>query len=102
MAEWSVDQTREWVVKTLYEKYMEDEQASIRWSAMTSIEATETHPHSEDIVRECKHLADCGWVEILTQAYGYIFAQMAPAGRDAWEAFLGEKESNSSATLSPE
>ena len=99
MAEWSVDKTREWVLQTLYEKYEEDAQASIKWSVVSAVEATETHPHGDDIIRECRQLAKAGWVDILTEAYGNLFAQVTPTGRAAWEAFLKEKSANPSAAL---
>jgi len=102
MAEWSVERTREWMMKTLYEKYVEDERASIRWSATFPLEATASHPHSDDIIRECKQLASFGWIEILTQAYGYVFARLTPAGRKAWETFLEKKGNDQSAVLSPQ
>ena len=100
MAEWSVEQTREWLMRALYEKYMEDEQASMRWLA--TLEATESHPHGDDIIRESKQLASYGWVEILTQAYGHIFARMTSIGHETWRAFLEEKENDPAAVLSPQ
>ena len=102
MAEWSVEQTREWLMKVLYEKYMDDEQASMRWPTTLALEATETHPGGDAIIQESKQLADYGWIEILTQAYGYLFARLTPAGRETWEAFLVKKENNPAADLSPQ
>jgi hypothetical protein len=102
MVKWSVDETREWLMRSLYDKYVKDEQASMRWSAASGLEATDSHPHGEDIIRECGQLADLGWVEILTEAYGYLFARMTPAGQGVWETFLREKESDPSAVLPPE
>lgn len=101
MADWSVAKTHEWMMKALYDKYMEDEQSSIRWSIASALEATDIHPHGDDIVRECKRLADRGWVEILTQAYGYIFVRVTDAGRKAYESYIKEKQSDPSAVLSP-
>ncbi len=99
MVDWSADETREWLMRSLYEKYMKDEQASMRWSAASGLEATDSHPHGDDIIRECGQLANLGWIEILTEAYGYLFARMTPEGRVTWETFLGEKESNPSSVL---
>ena len=98
MAEWSVEQTREWLMRALYEKYMEDEQASMRWLA--ALEATESHPHGDDILRESRQLASYGWIEILTQAYGHIYVRMTSAGSETWKAFLEEKTNDPAAVLS--
>jgi hypothetical protein len=99
MANWSTEQTHEWLMRILHEKYVEDEQASMRWPE--TLEATELHPCGDDIIRESKQLASYGWIEILTQAYGFIFAQMTRVGCETWEAFLGEKENDPAAVLSP-
>jgi len=99
MAEWSVEKTRAWLMEVLYEKHMEDEQAGMRWSE--TLEATESHPRGDDIVQETKQLASIGWIEILTQAYGYIFARLTPVGCETWEAFLEERKSNPAILLSP-
>lgn len=99
MPKWSVDRTREWVMKTLYATYVEDEHASLRWSIASPLEATETHPHGDDIIRQSRRLAGYGWIEILTEAYGCLFVQMTPAGRDVWEAFLKRKEDDPGAFL---
>ena len=97
MTEWSVEQTRQWIMKTLYETYIEDEQASARWSE--TVAATESHPGGAELVQECKQLATSGWITILTQAYGYLFAQLTPDGKRTWETFLSAKRGNPLATL---
>jgi len=98
MGDWPATQTHEWLMKTLYAQYVADEQASVRWS--TQLESTGSHPGGEEIARETQQLADVGWVEIMTQAYGNLFVRMTPAGRETWEEFVEQKAANPAASLS--
>ncbi len=99
MSDWTGEKVREWVLDVLHHNYREDPQNSVRWSMTTAPEATDSHPPGDDIVRACRTLGDCGWVEILTQSHGYIFVRMTSAGRDGWESFLRDREADGAAVL---
>jgi len=97
MDAWTGEKTRQWLMKALYEKHVKDIRDSMKWS--TTIEGTDTHPPGELIEQECKTLSDRGWVEILTYAYGFVFAHMASEGCEAWEEFLEKRETTRETTL---
>jgi len=98
MAHWTAEKTQEWVMGILFQKYVEDEHASVSWSEL--LETSPAHPSGEDIVRECHQLATFGVLEILTRAYNNIFVQMTPAGCETWKAFIEERKKNPAAALS--
>jgi|GEM_PF-1890924 len=101
MRDWSVQETREWVLKTLHELYEKDNEASVKWSTAVPLEASEVHPHGDAIISQCREMARLGWVEIMTEAYGNLFARMTSPGQQTWEEFLLAKSSDPDAVLPP-
>lgn len=91
---WTPEEVRNWILKTLYDIYMDSPTARVSWGIEKIPEATDQHPSGRDIYRECEWLK---WKGLLDADFGVtsVFARITPAGREYVEQNLLKASSGS-------
>ena len=86
MSKWSPEETRDYILKTLYDVYMDSPTAHVTWDAFS--EATDEHPSGKDIYRECEWLKWKGLIEASFGPTSVSAVRITPAGREYVERNL--------------
>jgi len=79
---WTPEEVRNWILKTLYDIYMNSPVALVSFGRNRIGAATEEHPSWNDIYKECEWLKWKGFIEANFGPESVSGVKLTPAGRE--------------------
>jgi hypothetical protein len=85
---WTPVEVRHWILKILYDVYMDSPTVSVSWGEWKVSQATEEHPSWKDIYKECEWLRYKDLIEGKFGPSHVSDVRITPAGREYVEQNL--------------